>query len=160
MIPPYFAYVGPGAGFAFLGSFLTLLLSVLASITSLLLWPFRMLKMALRRRLRQASRRASGARKETDLSRSGWSRSRARRKVDGRRETAEPGAIETARIIPAPADDVSGAIARGMVDFLDWREPSQAQHLRFSEARSAVLCPGAIFREGPLTAARLANRQI
>ena len=49
MTPPYFAYVGPGAGFAFLGSFLTLLLSVLASITSLLLWPFRLLRLALRR---------------------------------------------------------------------------------------------------------------
>ncbi len=38
-----FAYVGPGAGFAFLGSFLTLLLSLAASLASLLLWPFRML---------------------------------------------------------------------------------------------------------------------
>ena len=49
MILPYFAYVGPGAGFAFLGSFLTLALSVLATIASLLLWPFRMLGMAMRR---------------------------------------------------------------------------------------------------------------
>ena len=49
MISPYFAYIGPGAGFAFLGSFLTLLLSVLASITSLLLWPLRMLRLAIRR---------------------------------------------------------------------------------------------------------------
>jgi predicted AlkP superfamily phosphohydrolase/phosphomutase len=47
--PPYFAYLGPGAGFAFLGSFLSLALSVLASITSLLLWPFRLLRLALRR---------------------------------------------------------------------------------------------------------------
>jgi hypothetical protein len=38
-----FAYVGPGAGFAFLGSFLALLVSALASLMSLLLWPFRML---------------------------------------------------------------------------------------------------------------------
>jgi predicted AlkP superfamily phosphohydrolase/phosphomutase len=50
VIPPYFAYIGPGAGFAFLGSFLTLALSVLATIASLLLWPFRMLWMAMRRR--------------------------------------------------------------------------------------------------------------
>jgi predicted AlkP superfamily phosphohydrolase/phosphomutase len=47
---PVFAYVGPGAGFAFLGSFLTLVLSVLATIASLLLWPFRMMRMAVRRR--------------------------------------------------------------------------------------------------------------
>ena len=44
-----FAYVGPGAGFAFLGSFLTLLLSLAASLASLLLWPFRMLLRLLRR---------------------------------------------------------------------------------------------------------------
>jgi predicted AlkP superfamily phosphohydrolase/phosphomutase len=47
---PVFAYVGPGAGFAFFGSFLTLVLSVLAAIASLLLWPFRMVRMAIRRR--------------------------------------------------------------------------------------------------------------
>ena len=44
-----FAYVGPGAGFAFLGSFLTLLLSLLAGLASLLLWPFRMLLGVVRR---------------------------------------------------------------------------------------------------------------
>lgn len=49
MIPPYLAYIGPGAGFAFLGSFLTLALSVLAAITSLLLWPFRVIRTAMRR---------------------------------------------------------------------------------------------------------------
>lgn len=47
---PVFAYVGPGAGFAFLGSFLTLVLSVLATVASLLLWPFRMARLAIRRR--------------------------------------------------------------------------------------------------------------
>lgn len=50
MSHPIFAYIGPGAGFAFLGSFLTLVLSVLATLASLLLWPFRMVRMAIRRR--------------------------------------------------------------------------------------------------------------
>jgi predicted AlkP superfamily phosphohydrolase/phosphomutase len=45
-----FAYVGPGAGFAFLGSFLSLLAGLLLSVFSLLLWPFRMLWQLLRRR--------------------------------------------------------------------------------------------------------------
>ena len=45
-----FAYVGPGAGFAFLGSFLSLVLSLLASVASLLLWPFRVLAAMLRRK--------------------------------------------------------------------------------------------------------------
>jgi predicted AlkP superfamily phosphohydrolase/phosphomutase len=41
------AYIGPGAGFAFLGSFLSLALSLLLSIGSLLIWPFRMAWRAL-----------------------------------------------------------------------------------------------------------------
>lgn len=44
------AYIGPGAGFAFLGSFLTIALSLLASLISLLAWPFRMIWLALQRR--------------------------------------------------------------------------------------------------------------
>lgn len=46
----YFGYIGPGAGFAFAGSFLALVLSVLASIVSVLFWPFRMAWLSLRRR--------------------------------------------------------------------------------------------------------------
>ena len=41
-ITPELAYIGPGAGFAFLGSFLTLLGGVLLGLASLLMWPFRM----------------------------------------------------------------------------------------------------------------------
>jgi len=37
----HLAYVGPGAGFAFLGSFLTTLIGLFLSLISLLLWPFR-----------------------------------------------------------------------------------------------------------------------
>ncbi len=35
------AYIGPGAGFAFLGSFLSIVLAVLAGILSVLIWPVR-----------------------------------------------------------------------------------------------------------------------
>src|SRR5580693_6473625 len=55
---PHFAYIGPGAGFAFLGSFLSLVLSTLASILSLLLWPFRMARMMIRRRRGMRAARA------------------------------------------------------------------------------------------------------
>ena len=41
------AYIGPGAGFAFLGSFLTLLVALLLGLVSLLIWPFRMRLAAL-----------------------------------------------------------------------------------------------------------------
>jgi predicted AlkP superfamily phosphohydrolase/phosphomutase len=48
--PVQLAYIGPGAGFAFLGSFLTLVAGFFLSVLSLLLWPFRMLWRMLRRR--------------------------------------------------------------------------------------------------------------
>jgi len=44
-----FAYVGPGAGFAFLGSFLAVITSFFLAFLSLLTWPFRMVKRAIRR---------------------------------------------------------------------------------------------------------------
>ncbi|HEU0143003.1 MAG TPA: alkaline phosphatase family protein, partial [Bryobacteraceae bacterium] len=44
------AYVGPGAGFAFLGSLLALVAGFLLSLASLLLWPFRVLRASMRRR--------------------------------------------------------------------------------------------------------------
>ena len=44
------AYIGPGAGFAFLGSFLAIALSLLLSLLSFLVWPFRLAWLALRRR--------------------------------------------------------------------------------------------------------------
>ena len=41
-ITPELAYIGPGAGFAFLGSFFTLLGGILLGLVSILMWPFRM----------------------------------------------------------------------------------------------------------------------
>jgi len=46
----HLAYVGPGAGFAFLGSFLSVLAGFLLSFFSLLIWPFRMMWRLARRR--------------------------------------------------------------------------------------------------------------
>ena len=44
------AYIGPGAGFAFLSSFLVLAISFVMAIFSLLFWPFRLLAKKLLRR--------------------------------------------------------------------------------------------------------------
>jgi predicted AlkP superfamily phosphohydrolase/phosphomutase len=41
------AYIGPGAGFAFLGSFLSLLAALLAGLLSLFIWPVRMIRSLL-----------------------------------------------------------------------------------------------------------------
>ena len=49
--PAPIAYIGPGAGFAFLGSFLSLVLAVLAGIASAFVWPLRLAwSLCLRRR--------------------------------------------------------------------------------------------------------------
>jgi len=40
---PELAYIGPGAGFAFLGSFVSILGGVLLGLISVLLWPVRVL---------------------------------------------------------------------------------------------------------------------
>ena len=52
------AYIGPGAGFAFLGSFLSLVLAVLAGIASAIIWPFRMAWSLLKRPRRTAVKKA------------------------------------------------------------------------------------------------------
>ena len=44
------AYIGPGAGFAFLGSLLSFLSAILAGIVSAVIWPFRMVWLWLTRR--------------------------------------------------------------------------------------------------------------
>ena len=49
-MPPLFGYIGPGAGFAFLGSFLSLIASFFLTAVSLLLWPFRAARAVVRRR--------------------------------------------------------------------------------------------------------------
>jgi len=52
-----YAYVGPGAGFAFIGSFMALFAALLAGIGSLLVWPIRFVIRSFRRR--KASRRSN-----------------------------------------------------------------------------------------------------
>ena len=46
------AYIGPGAGFALLSSFLVLLTTMVVAAVTLLLWPIRMVWRMIRRRQR------------------------------------------------------------------------------------------------------------
>lgn len=50
LVTPTEAYIGPGAGFAVLSSFLVMAVSFLLALLSLLLWPFRLLLKAVRGR--------------------------------------------------------------------------------------------------------------
>jgi predicted AlkP superfamily phosphohydrolase/phosphomutase len=50
MLPPLLAYIGPGAGFAFLGGFLSLIGSFLLTVASFLLWPIRTARALILRR--------------------------------------------------------------------------------------------------------------
>ncbi len=52
------AYVGPGAGFAFLGSLLSLITAVVAGIVSIAVWPFRTAWLLLMRPRRSGVRKA------------------------------------------------------------------------------------------------------
>src|SRR6266851_1847706 len=54
----HLAYIGPGAGFAVLGSFLSILLGLLAGAVSLLTWPFRIAWKVITRRGLPASAKA------------------------------------------------------------------------------------------------------
>ncbi len=47
---PAHAYIGPGAGFAFLGSFMAMFIALLAGIGSLFIWPVRFVIRSFRRR--------------------------------------------------------------------------------------------------------------
>jgi predicted AlkP superfamily phosphohydrolase/phosphomutase len=49
---PAHAYIGPGAGFALLSSFMVVFTTIVIAILSVLFWPFRMLWRAIRRRPR------------------------------------------------------------------------------------------------------------
>ncbi|RMG46477.1 MAG: nucleotide pyrophosphatase [Acidobacteria bacterium] len=53
---PAAAYIGPGAGFALLSSFLVVFTTILLVIVTLLVWPFRALYRLIRRRPRARSR--------------------------------------------------------------------------------------------------------
>lgn len=52
------AYFGPGAGFAFLGSFVSIVLAVLAGLASLIFWPFRAAWVLITQRRRGRVRKA------------------------------------------------------------------------------------------------------
>ena len=131
--PPAQAYIGPGAGFALLSSFLVLFTTIVLALFSLLVWPFRLLWRAPSRAAAQQARGSSAS--------SSWAstaRTRAHRPLHGRRQAAR-----TSRSWPGWAA-TSGcgttypvALAGGLVVLQHRHQSRQAQHLRLPRPRPA-----------------------
>ncbi len=124
------AYIGPGAGFAFLGSFLTLLTSLVLSVVSLLAWPFRMLWLLVRRT--QGYRKAR-VKKVIFLGLDGFDPGLAERfMAEGKLPESEP--PQRAGLVYETPHNIPCALAGGMVHVCHGRESCQAQYFRFSES--------------------------
>ena len=151
---PAMAYVGPGAGFAFVSSLLIILVTTLLAILTLLTWPIRWVVQRIR------GSRALGA-------------ARARRVVvlglDGQdpelteQFLAEGPAPELraaagARNVHAAPDDASRRVPGGLDVVPDRLQPRQAPHLRLPGAEPGVAPSrarlGARRPAGPLPAPR------
>ena len=107
-----------GAGFAFIGSFLSLIAGALLGAFSLLTWPLRVAWRLLRRRSGISVRRCQ----EDHLSRPGRFGPSPYRTVHAGRQAAESLQAPLHRQLYAAAHHVSLVIARGMVHICDGRQ--------------------------------------
>src|ERR1035437_20176 len=156
LFTPHLAYIGPGAGFSFLGSFLTLLGGLLPGLISVLLWPFRMAWGALTGR--QGYKHAK-IRKLIFLGLDGLDPSLAERymaegKLPNLTSLREMGSFQP----PPPALPPSLPVSRDPLS--PGRHPPPPQHVRFPQSQFALLSAGALFVARPRTGARPQHRQI
>ena len=153
---PVLAYVGPGAGFAFIGSFLSLLAGFLLGAASILLWPFR---MAVRAITGKQGYRHAKVKKLIFLGLDGLDPSLAERymaegKLPNLSRLREPGRL------PPPAHHLPGALAGGLVHLRHRRQPRAPRHVRLPQPRPEVLHAGARLRPRAPARARAQNRQV
>ena len=141
---PHLAYIGPGAGFAFLGSFLSLLIAFILGAASLLIWPFRVAWRALTRR---KGLKKARVRKIIFLGLDGLDPDLSGA-LHGRGQNASPGEAARAGRLQPVADDVSAALAGGLVDFRHRRQSRQAQHVRLPEPQHEDLRAGTFLLAG------------
>ena len=125
------AYVGPGAGFALLSSFLVLFTTTVAAIVSLLFWPFRMLW----RRLRGGTPPRASIRRLVIVGLDGQDPMLTDRFMAAGSAAELQEACE-GWLLPASEDDVSVGVAGGVVVVQHWHAARTAQHLRFPRSRS------------------------
>ena len=104
------AYVGPGAGFAFVSSFFILIFTTFLALLTLLTWPLRWVAQRIRGR---AALAASRVRRVVVLGLDGQDPELTEQFM---KEGALPNfcAPARARRLPSPPDDAAGGIARGV----------------------------------------------
>ena len=153
---PELAYIGPGAGFAFLGSFLTLLGGLLLGLISVFLWPFR---MALRAFRGQQGYKHAKVKKLIFLGLDGLDPGLAERymaegKLPNLSRLREQGGFHRLRTT------FPRSFAGRLVDVRHRRQPGPAQHVRFSEPQPAIVHAGAFLHAGARSRARPQTRQV
>ena len=152
MLPPLFAYIGPGAGFAFLGGFLSLIVSFLLTVVSFLTWPIRTARALI---LRRHGFRKARFQRVIFLGLDGLDpRLTERFMAEGLLPNLQR--LQRPRIVSPPSHDLPFALPGRMVDFRYRRAPGQAQHLRFPEPQPEIVCAGAfVFARAPFALAVL-----
>ncbi len=148
MLPPIFAYIGPGAGFAFLGSFLSLIVSLFLTAGSFLLWPIRTARAIL---LRRHGFRKAKIQRLIFLGLDGLDpRLTARFMSEGKLPNLQR--LQQQGLIPPPPHHLSIAFAGCLVDFRNRRQSRQAQHFRFSQSQFEILRSRTLIVEGAAAA--------
>ena len=138
--PAHLAYVGPGAGFAFLGSFLSLIAAFLVGAASLLAWPLRVLWRSLSGK---KGWKHAKVRKVIFLGLDGYDPDLAERFMSEGKLPNLAG-LRGPRQIRPPADDLSSAVAGCLVYLRHRRQPGQAQPVRLPESQHADLLAGTL----------------
>ena len=134
---PADAYIGPGAGFALLSSFLVLFTTIVIAILSILFWPFRLLW-----RLARGKKRAARCDRSAGHYRVRRPGSEPDRSLHARGVAAELQEVDEIRQLPPAADYLPGDLAGCVVLLQHWHSPRAPQHLRLSRSGSAHLPAG------------------
>ena len=139
---PLAAYIGPGAGFAFLSSFLVLFLTFFLALFSFLSWPFRLLWRLVRG---QKAYKNSQVEQVVIVGLDGMAPELAE-KFMAEGKLPQLAKLKAEGYLRPPADDDAGHLAGGLVFVHDRGQSVEAQHLRFPQPRSAHLSPRPVFR--------------
>ena len=131
---PVDAYVGPGAGFALLGSFFVIFATMILAGVSLLILPFRTVWRIIKRRTKVKPL----APRVIVVGFDGQD-TRLTEKFMGRGQDAQFLPIGGKRLLQQTPNDVPFDYSGRMVIFFDWRQSRKTQYLRFPRPGSSHL---------------------